>query len=224
MKPADALSELINRVVAVRGQPLLVSTEELAQWPPEVVEALKSQELLSKAAPAVTTVCPGCEQECVMPVHALPGTPQSAPSPFIVCDKRDDVNRVTVPLTRLEQSRISGGAIANFLSRGLGLTNPSSDSLSTARWEVGLLKGRKHAGHLVLVADGGLNLMVSGHSVALAEVISMDGERLVLDSHRLRRLVDQPVAGSGDAESANSGSRGSAIEWRRSRHEARGCS
>jgi hypothetical protein len=56
------------------------------------VAAMKSQKLLAKARPAVSVVCPGCEQECVMPVHTLPAGPRG-PASFIFCDKRSDIQR-----------------------------------------------------------------------------------------------------------------------------------
>ena len=36
--------------------------------------------------------------------------------PFIVCDKRSDINRVAVPISRLEQWQASGIAITDLTS------------------------------------------------------------------------------------------------------------
>ncbi len=69
MTPEAALIELLGRVGARLGESVTVSTEELSQWPTEAVAALKLQGLLLKARPAKSVVCPGCEQECSMPVH-----------------------------------------------------------------------------------------------------------------------------------------------------------
>ena len=82
MTPLEALLELLERVGASRGAAALVSEEELSRWPAEAVRELKAQKLLVKASPAVSVVCPGCEQECTMPVHTVSaGTGQSG----IVC-------------------------------------------------------------------------------------------------------------------------------------------
>jgi hypothetical protein len=72
MTPLDALRELLERVGASRDAAALVSEVELSQWPAEAVRGLKAQKLLARASPAVSVVCPGCEQECVMPVHTPP--------------------------------------------------------------------------------------------------------------------------------------------------------
>src|SRR5271169_6343007 len=106
----------------------LVSDEELSHWPAAAVKAMKSEKLLVKARPATSVVCPGCEQECVMPVHTSPTETQNA-APFIVCDKRSDINRVAVPISRLEQWQASGLAIADLLAALLGLRRPDPSDM-----------------------------------------------------------------------------------------------
>ena len=115
MTPQDALIELLTRVGALNGAAVLVSAEELSQWPAAAVAAMKSQKLLARARPAVSVVCPGCERECVMPVHTLPTEPRD-PASFIVCDKRDDINRVPVSAKRLMQWRCDADAVCGFMS------------------------------------------------------------------------------------------------------------
>jgi hypothetical protein len=104
MTPHGALTELLARLGACNGASVVVSDEELSQWPAPAVAALKSQKLLVRARPAATTICPGCEQACVMPVHTVPRASGAAVS-FTVCDKRSDINRVPVSTKRLEQWR-----------------------------------------------------------------------------------------------------------------------
>ena len=87
MTPLDALLELLERVGASRDAAALVNQQELSRWPAEAVRSLKSQKLLQRASPATSVVCPGCEQECTMPVNTLPAGPGPAAS-FVVCDSR----------------------------------------------------------------------------------------------------------------------------------------
>lgn len=122
MTPLDALLELLERVGASRGAAALVSEEELNRWPAEVVRELKAQKLLVKASPATTVVCPGCEQECTMPVYAMP---ESGP-PFTICDKRDDINRVEIRTERLRQWRCGAEAVGAFVAQSLGLRPTAS--------------------------------------------------------------------------------------------------
>ena len=97
MTPQAALTELLARVGAGHGAAVLVSDHELSQWPGVVVATMKARKLLAKARPASSAVCPGCERDCVMPVNTLLTTTRK-PAPFIVCDKRSDINRVPVPI------------------------------------------------------------------------------------------------------------------------------
>ena len=200
--PLDALLELLARVGASRGAAALVSEAELSRWPAEGVRMLKAQKLLVKASPAVSVVCPGCEQECTMPVHTLPAGAGVAAS-FVVCDKRDDINRVPVPAEMLKQWRCGAEAVGDLIAGLLELRRPDSGSdVSAGRWEIGMFRGAKHSSHLVLMADGRLSLRLAGHSIALADVLVLESSGFKLDKRTLIRLVDKPIAGAGDAESA----------------------
>ena len=65
-----------------------------------------------------------------------------------------------------------------------------------------MFKGAKHSSHLVLLADGRLTLRLAGHSIALDDVLELESNGFKLAERTLIRLVDKPVAGAGDAESA----------------------
>jgi len=45
-------------------------------------------------------------------------------------------------------------------------------------------------------------LSLAGHSVALSDVLVIEGSDFKLDSRALIRLVDKPAGGAGDVESA----------------------
>ena len=136
-----------------------------------------------------------------MPVHTIP-LPSGDPALFIACDKRGDIGRVPVPAASLEQWQASGDSIAELLAGLLGLQRPNMGSSSAGRWEVGVFRGKKHASHLVLRAGDRLTLTIAGHSIALAEVLALEGTSFRVDKRRLTHLVDQPIAGAGDIESS----------------------
>ncbi len=135
-----------------------------------------------------------------MPVHVL--TYAAGQAVFIVCDRRSDVTRVPVPVGQLEQWQTSGASIANLIARLLGLRRSGADNPDTARWDVGLFKGRKHSSHLVLSVDGTLKLGLAGHSIELSDLLVLKDETFEVDQRTLTRLVDQPITGGGDTESA----------------------
>jgi hypothetical protein len=201
MTAGDAFAEVLARVGANRGAPVFIGAQELSEWPQPAVAAMKAHKLLVKARPAASVVCPGCERECVMPVH-VPPAQGAAPRAFVVCDKRSDINRVNVPIDRLEQWQASGEAVAGLIARLLKLRRPGSRDSEAARWEIGMLKGAKHGSHFVLLGNGELTLSIAGHTIVLADVLDIDGDRIAIDRRMLVRCVDHPVAGAGDAESA----------------------
>lgn len=201
MTPQDALIELLDRVGASGGAALHLTTDELSRWPSQAVQSMQAARLLSKARPAASVVCPGCERECFMPVHVVAAEDRPA-AIFVVCDKRDDINRVPVLRECVEQWQASGNAVADLLAGLLELRRPDRDVPQTGRWDVGLLKGAKLSAHLVLVAGDELVLTVAGHSIPLVDVLGFSSAEFKVDRRTLVRRVDQPVAGGGDEESA----------------------
>lgn len=198
MTPHAALIELLARVGACRGATVLVNDDELSLWPGVAVAAMKAQKLLVKARPASSAICPGCERDCVMPVHTPPAT--GAPASFIVCDKRSDVNRVPVPISKLEQWQITGGLIADALARLLGLGQPTTQAADGRQWPIGVLKGKKHNSPVTLLAGDNLTLSLAGHAVPLVDVLTFEENALALDKSALIRLVDQPEGNAEDPE------------------------
>ena len=200
MTPEGVLVELLDRVGSQRGAAVIISALELSTWPPAAVESMKRQGLLTKAAYADTLICPGCEHECVMAVDVVENAGDELEA-FIVCNERDDINRVPVSMSHLDQWQASGDSVASLLAGLLGLHRSGAGGTDAARWEVGIFKGTKHSSHVVLVANGNITLTVAGHSIPLVEVLAL-GNALQVDRQRLNRLVDQPVNGGGDGESA----------------------
>ncbi len=192
MTPQAALIELLARVGAAQGAAVLVSEEELSQWPAVVVAAMKSQKLIAQARPAASAICPGCERECVMPVHTPP-TATGSPASFIVCDKRSDINRVAVPTNRLMQWQATCALIADLVKRLLGLIDSAPTVADEKQWHIGVLKGRKHRIQVTLLAGDSLALSLAGHTLPLTDVLGVEKGAITLDKGVLIRLVDKPT-------------------------------
>ena len=188
MRPIDALVELLGRVGACKGDKVLVNDEELRQWPAPAVKAMKSQKLIAKARPASTAVCPGCERECVMPVHSPTGA--GAQASFIVCDKRSDINRVMVPAGRLIQWQCSAELLCEFVAADLGLRRAGSQNARSGLWEIGMATGDKRSQMICLKVDGGLLLAAGDRSAPLADLIEYRDGKFLLDGAMIRRMVD----------------------------------
>jgi hypothetical protein len=190
----DALLELLERVEASQGAAVLVSEEELRRWPTAAVKALKSHKLLVKASPAVSVVCPGCEQECTMPVDTVSAGTGKAAS-FVVCDKRDDINRVEVPAERLRQWRCGAEAMGAFVSKSLGLRPESQRKTDAGLWELGLVAGKKRSQMVCLRAVGELELVAGQNAVPLSELVRFGAECYSVDCEAIRQLVDAATTG-----------------------------
>jgi len=176
-------------VGACQDATVLVNDEELLQWPRAAVKAMKSQRLIVKARPASSVVCPGCESNCVMPVHALPVT-IGKPSSFIVCDKRSDINRVPVAPGRLIQWQCNADLVSGFVASSLGLRGSHRHADRADRREIGIVSGEKRSQMLCLEASGMLTLVVGNSQVPLAEFIEFYNGAYTLDAVPIRRLAD----------------------------------
>lgn len=189
MTAIDALLELLGRVGACRDTAVLVSDEELLQWPQAAVKVMKSQKLIVRARPASSAICPGCESNCVMPVHTLSAT-TSTPSSFIVCDQRSDINRVPVSPGRLTQWQCNADLVSGFVASSLGLRVTGGHTDNAGRRSIGMVRGDKRSQMLCLETSGALNLVIGNSKVPLAEVIEYHKGTYTLDAAAIRRLAD----------------------------------
>jgi hypothetical protein len=189
MKPVDVLIELLDRVGANQGAAVLVTDDELRQWPSEAVKAMKSQKLVTRARPAAGAICPGCEQQCVMPVHTPP-TAAGSKASFIVCDKRSDINRVPVSTSCLIQWQCNAELVCKFIAATLGLRRSSRQTANTDLWEIGVATGNKRSQMLCMQTERELTLVVGSNRVPLAELIAFCDGQYSLDGAIIRRMVD----------------------------------
>lgn len=201
MNFADALPALLDRLAAAAGEVALFSERELTEWPAAALARMKAEGLLVKGPPADTLTCPGCEEDCLMPVEFVT-TSSGTLRAFVVCDQRDDVARVAIARDQLEQWTCSPERVADVLVRLLGIRRSSDDA--AGRWEVGILKGAKGKAHVVLGIEHVLRLHLAGHILMLADVLELDEKGLSVDRQALLNCVDNPVA-AADLASTGSG-------------------
>jgi hypothetical protein len=202
MTSEATLLELLERIGAQCGKAVFISNYELNQWSENAVTAMKSCNLMVKAHPAISVECIGCENSCMRPV--IFADQFCAQSAFVLCDKRDDTNRILIPISHIEQWQASGCSVANLLSNMLNLSPPTENKASPFSWRIGVLKGTKHSSHIVLTTNDKLKLilLIAGHTIELDELLTLDNGGFKIDRRKLNRLIDNPIAGAGDAESA----------------------
>ena len=189
MTPQAVLIDLLERVGTSRGAAVLINDVDLSQWPSIAVKAMKAQKLIVKSRPSRSAVCLGCEQGCVMPVHTMP-VRADAPASFIVCNKRNDINRVPVSPEQLSQWRCRADSICKFIAASLGLRRSGKQGESNGLWEIGIATGKKRSQMLCLQVNGELVLVAGNSRVPLAELIEFHDGGYSLDSTMISQLVD----------------------------------
>jgi hypothetical protein len=194
MTPRDVLNELLARVAAGSGAGVLVSDEELSQWPAAAVAAMKSQRLLAKARPASSAICAGCERACVMPVHTLPRASGAAAS-FIVCDKRSDINRVPVSAERQKQWRCDADAVCGFVAAGLGLRRSDQHPADAGLLNIGIASGGKRTQMLCLQVNGDLSVVAGNNAISIADLVGFRNGEYSIEAAMIRELVDSATTG-----------------------------
>lgn len=207
MTPLMALLELLEHVGASRGAAVLVSEAELSRWSAEAVRALQTHKLLVRASPAASVVCPGCEQQCTMPVHSV-FTGAGKAASFVVCDKRDDINRVPVPAEHLRQWQCGVKAVVALVAGSLGLRPESQRKAGDGLWELGLVTGKKRSQMLCLRASGNLEVVVGNSTIPLAELVRSGKEGYSVDCEAIRQMAD--TATTGDSRYTPSNARSEA--------------
>ena len=189
MTPQAALIELLGRAGARNGMAPLINTEELNQWPVAAVAAMKIQNLLVKARPAKSVVCPGCEQECSMAVNTVT-RPNAPATSFVVCDKRSDINRVPILGARLAQWRCDAQAVCGFVAASLGLVQTTVQPSDAGLLPIGMARGNKRTQMLSLRVHGHLALVVGTDAMPLEDLIGFENGGFTLDHAVIHQMVD----------------------------------
>lgn len=189
MMPEALLIELLERVGAAQDATVFVADLDLHPWPDEAVAALKAHRLIVKARPAGSAICPGCEEDCIMPVHTIAGQENDTTS-FILCDKRSDANRISVLPGQLVQWRCSVESVCGFVAASLGLRRRVKQMNRAGHWEIGMVTGHKRSQMVCLKTDGILSLVVGHNAVPLVEFVDYQNGIYSLDKTMILQLVD----------------------------------
>jgi len=111
----DFLLALADR----KGKSLFLSSRDLKQWSEPLILALKQHQILKKATLPKQVTCSGCEEYCGgMDVYSQTKRSGEIVS-FVICDKRDDTNRVILEGDELEWWEISLADVTHFLREKL---------------------------------------------------------------------------------------------------------
>ena len=206
--PETVLIDLGARLCISPNRNLRIDSRELARYADKAVKALKAQDILRKARPARSTVCPGCERQCRMPVHRESRVPRKASgmkglaAPFILCDKRGDINRVPVSTDRLTHWQTDADSLVRFVAGALSLSGSGQRRDERIELEDGMVCGRSRGRVVGLRMDDELKFVAGSSELPFSEVLRFREDRYGLEETRIRRWLDsaadekRPIASS----------------------------
>jgi len=185
----DVLEEVIYHLGSNRDS--LLSWEQVREWPEGAMESFLDSGWIKPAVPAKSVVCPGCEENCFMPVHIKPETERETSQAFVDCDRRKDMGRVPLTLVHLQQWQVMENGVARWIGRELGLKTKPKKGKTTRTTQIGDLQGKKNSRGLDLVWAAPTSLKISGHSLLLSEIVFFEGSQLQIDREAVLKMVDR---------------------------------
>jgi hypothetical protein len=184
MNLSQVLYTLLTQL-KLSGDNVVISWASVQQWQTNVLTALLDNKLIKVISAAQSIECQGCENACFMDVisHQVNDKQRS----YIVCDdseKQTQMGRIEIPLETLSQWQITNHQLALVISRLLAMKIALSYSKDNTVINLGMLTSDSGRKWLKLNTKP-LSLEVNQHSLAIEEVLFMDGEQLVIDKERI---------------------------------------
>lgn len=190
MHAEQAFTILLDFLAGKQEANIYLNAHDLKSWPGDAVEAMKAQQLLNPAKPAATAICPGCEEQCVMPIQTITHDSGAIQS-FALCDRRDDTNRVLIDQERRQQWACSITAIKQFIVESLQLRPSQTKGDNPWLIPLGMIKGNQYRQMLCLNTRTEVKLVVGAHDIPLADVIEFKSGRFRIDVEYLTDLADR---------------------------------
>lgn len=188
----DVLQDLIQHLESNRNSTL--SWEHVREWPKRAIQAFQNAGWIKPTVPAKSVVCPGCEENCFMPVHSYPAKANQPERNFVACDVKDDMGRIPIPPEMLQQWQITENQVAQWLALELGLRGKPKRDKTHQSIQIGDMQGKKQSGRLELESTEPVSLKTLGHSLPLIEAVYFQGKKLQIDTKAIFKMVDRPVA------------------------------
>jgi len=196
----DVLSDLLANLRTAK-QPVLISWDEVQQFPDNALDSLVELELLKPAPPAQSLECYGCDKHCFMDVIALPHNEPAKYRSFIVCDDAEmqsQIGRIKINPERLKQWQASVKQLAIVIADLLGLNHKIIVDDKHVLIKLGMLpsdKGRRW----VMLNSATLSLAINNYPLPVEGVLFFDNEQLVIDHDAINDLLNREPLNQGKA-------------------------
>lgn len=186
----DVLQELIQHMDS-HGDGAL-AWEQVREWPEGAIKIFLNAGWIKSIEPAKIVECPGCEENCFMPVHVLPTAKGKPARAYVACDKRDDMGRIPIPMELRQQWQITDNQVAHWVAHTLGLKGKPKKEKKSGAIHIGNVQGKKKMGLLTWVGQSPVSLETSGHSISLSEVLYFKDYQIQIDQATIINMVDLP--------------------------------
>ena len=186
----DLLQELIQHLDS-HGEGAF-AWEQVREWPQGAVDIFQNAGWIKPKAPAKSVVCPGCEENCFMPVHVSPAVRGKPVRAFVACVIRDDMGRIPIPLNYLQQWQVTESQVAGWIADSLELKGKPKRDRKSGTIHIGNVQGKKKMGLLEWVSQSPVSLKASGDFLPLIEVVYLEGDQLQIDQAAIINMVDRP--------------------------------
>lgn len=188
----DVLRELIS-CLGVRDD-CVIGWEQTRRWPKGAIEIFQKAGWLKATHAAGTIECPGCEENCFMPVQSPSAPPGTTAAPYLVCDSRREMGKMKLPRARLQQWQFTQAQIARWISTALHQRGkPKRDATSTT-FRLGTIQGKERLAELHLDLNEPVSLKASGHTLPLREIAFITDGQPSIDRAAIVAMVDLPSA------------------------------
>lgn len=184
----DVLQELIIHLES--GDKVNIGWEQVRYWPEGAIEIFLEAKWIEPSTSTNTLVCPGCEENCFMPVQVRK-SPKKETQAFVACDIRDDMGRVPIPLDHLNQWQITPYQVARWIHKTLGLKGQPKQDAKAGTIRIGTMQGKKESGEIFLTTIPPVSFHTCGKPIPFGDIAFMKDQQPALDVSALKRLVDR---------------------------------
>jgi hypothetical protein len=207
------LQHLLEQLEATHNGTLILSYDAFSVFPSNSVDVLEKAGLLEMVGSPDAIICTGCEQSCLMPVQGRMGMNGTVTSFFILCDKRDDIGRITIDPMELHRKQCSLTAFAGWLAATLDTRCTPEELTAGNLWRLGFyeVESRRHdlflcrsyhpellqyaawkGGMMPILLTLHADAVISfGASASLSSLLSVEDNRIQFDYARLKYVMQQ---------------------------------
>ena len=190
----ERLNHLFQCLASVKGGVLTISNAEVALWPVGLRTALVEAKLIRRDIFRHEVTCPGCEESCIRPILRT-GSGKKMGGPFVVCDKREDINRVQLADTDLIGWSLDVFKLKDFVACSLRVPLSKQATTSDGLIPVATIHGKKQDRLVHLHFNNTVELVAGGDRMDLIDFVEFREKNLIVNLKMISKWIDSLPAG-----------------------------